>query len=103
MNFPVIILRRDINVATPKLREKTRRHIVMKFRKAYRKTGLIFNNLDFSDIIFQDNQQGSTVALRFYVNPHNSLRSAEMSGSEEVLDTKVYKWNDFADAIINLF
>ena len=103
MNYPVTILRRDINVATPKLRDRTRRHIVMKFKKAYRKTGLIFNNLDFSNINFQDNSQGSTVALRFYVNPHNSLKSAEMSDSEEVLDTKILLWNQFADAIINIF
>ena len=103
MSYSVVILRRDIYVNTSQGRERTQRHLVRKLRKAYSKTGLIFNKLDFSDLIFKDDSKGHTVALTITVNPQNSLKFTEMSDSEEVLDAKVFLWNQFADAIINLF
>ena len=103
MSYILIIHTRNISTKTPSDREKTRRHIIRKFRRAYSRTGFIFNRLNFEDVTLIEDPQGQTVALSIRVNQQNSLVVTGSSDSEEVLDTKVYKWNDFADAIINLF
>ena len=103
MSYKLTILKRNIYVSTTRDSEKMRRHIIRKFKKAFRQTGIIFNKLNFEDAVIKEDRKGHIIALLVNINQKNSMVVTESSDSKEVLNSKVYLWNDFADAIINLF
>ena len=103
MNYNVVILKRNISGNTPQAKESTRRHLVRRFKVAYSRTGLIFNDLNFEDLRVTEDNQGNINSITINVNQKNSISLPNLSDPEEVLNTKVFLWNSFADAIINLF
>ena len=96
MTFSFVVHRSDIKSDY----EETQRYIIRLFDDAYRQTGLLFTKLSFGKENFKEDQQGNIVSVTIDLNRQNS---DETSDFDEYIETKVFRWTQFASQIINWF